>query len=84
MTLLPVVVRSIPSETKTVLNSLGRLDALRHHSLVMQLVFVGLMLVLLMLKPKLQLCPLVLLLRSSFSTLAMCPLLILLRKPLIK
>ena len=51
---------------------------------MMQLVVVGLMLVLLVLRPKLHLHQLVLLLRSLFPALAMCPLLILLRKPLIK
>ena len=51
---------------------------------MMQLVVVGLMLVLLVLKPRLQVRSLVLLLRSLFPALAMCLMLILLRKPLIK
>ena len=51
---------------------------------MMPLVVVGLVLVLLVLKPKLQFGLLVLLLGSLFLALAMCPLLILLRKPLIK
>ena len=63
---------------------LACLDTPRHHSLVMQLVVMGLVLLPLVLKPRLQLRSLVLLLRSSFLALAICPLLILLRKPLIK
>ena len=82
MPLLPIVARSVPSGPMILPHPLSQLDAPRHHSLVMLVVVMGLMLVLLMLKPKLR--PLVPLLRSSFLVLVMFPPSILLKKLLIK